>query len=126
MRVDPIVRGPPSPWLATATLTFHRPIRTAPCKRPGFVKRAARPSAPRRPAARAGTDGMNWLGSWTSSTRLYDLDVAVDFHPASLGGAELPDGAADRAGHDGGATQAPRVARGVCGRYGRQSHQPVA
>ena len=55
---------------------------------------------------------------------LHDLDVAVHRHRAAWSGAELRDGAADRAGHDGGPTQADRVARGLRGRYGRQSHRP--
>src|SRR3954462_12519921 len=68
MRVDPNVTGSPSPWLAMATPASRPPTRTAPCRRPGFGQRGARSSGPRRPAARSGTGGMSWPGSWTSST----------------------------------------------------------
>src|SRR3954462_10254807 len=63
MRVDPNVTGSPSPWLAMATPASHPPIRTAPCRKPGFGKKGARGSEPRGSAARAGPDAMEPRGS---------------------------------------------------------------
>src|SRR4051812_13167932 len=68
MRVNPNVTESPSPWLATATPASRPPTKTAPCRKRGFGQRGARSSGPRRPAARAGTGGTSWSGSWTSST----------------------------------------------------------